>query len=480
MGESVFGIYLRGETHSTVVSPSIIKTILSSADASSAALLDHALQNVFSDRSLLRNLRLARNQSVSDDVAEIMNKEPFISDASITITKLLQRNVPSLVSFSRSPVDQSQWERDGHVSTSEENQSTCEARLFALIRGFVGQNLGTLLMGESFVENFPFFVSDLWTMDKNFVPLFIGLRRWVPTTPNISSGFPARDRLLHIMSIFYRAFNAWDDGIDPGIELRDLDDVSDLVKERMRTFRKLGLSPSASAAGNLSLYWDVVEYTSKITFWTIAHIVADSALLKEIRNEISTHVKSSRPSRQQTGFPMEEPPRLDINLERVLDSCPLLSACYYESIRLHSAGISFRKLEADMSLTESAEDAAQPRTYKLRKGETVLMPHGVYQADAQRFSNPDQYDPLRFIVTDPVSGAKRASAASLAPFTEGLYGPKSNALTERAVLAFTAGIVSMWDIVSVDGDGLVVPKNWTTWGTFQPAKDVKVKMKLRV
>jgi hypothetical protein len=282
------------------------------------------------------------------------------------------------------------------------------------------------------------------------------------------------------MSIFYRAFNAWDDGIDPGIELRDLDDVSDLVKERMRTFRKLDLSPSASAAGNLSLYWDVIEYTSKITFWTIAHIVADSALLKEIRKEISTHVKSSRPSRQQTGFPIEEPPRLDIDVERVLDSCPLLRACYYESIRLHSAGISFRKLEADMSLTESAEDAAQPRTYKLRKGETVLMPHGVYYADAQRFSNPDQYDPLRFIVTDPVSGAKRASAASLAPFAEGLCGPKSNALTERAVLAFTAGIVSMWDIGSVDGGGFVVPKNWTTWGTFQPVRDVKVKMKLRV
>lgn len=480
LAESVFGVYLRGETHDTVVSPSMMKTILSSPDASSGPLLDQALQNVFGDRSLIRNLRLARHQEVSDDVSGIMSREPFISDVSTAIIKLLQRNVPNLVSFSRSPVDQFQWERDGHVSTSEENQSTSEARLFELIRGFVGHNLSTLLMGEAFVENFPLFLTDLWTLDKNFVPLFLGLRRWVPTTPNISAGFPARDRLLHIMSVFYRAFTAWDDGIDPGIELRELEDVSDLVKERMRTFRKLELSPSASAAGHLSLFWDVIEYTSKITFWTITHIFADSELLKEIRKEISTCVRSSRPSRQETGFPFEEPPRLDMDLEKVLHSCPLLKACYYESIRLHSAGISFRKLESDMTLTESAEDATQPRTYKLRKGEKVIMPHGVYHNDPQRFSNPDQYDPLRFIVTDPVSGTKQASAASLAPFADGLYGSKNNSLTERAILAFTASIVSMWDITSADESGLVVPKNWTTWGTFQPAKDIKVKMNLRV
>jgi cytochrome P450 len=133
-----------------------------------------------------------------------------------------------------------------------------------------------------------------------------------------------------------------------------------------------------------------------------------------------------------------------------------------------------------MTLTESTEDATQPRTYKLRKGENVIMPHGVYHNDPLRFSNPDQYDPLRFIVTDSVSGTKRANAASLAPFADGLYGCKNNALTERAILAFTAGIVSMWDITSTDESGLVVPKNWTTWGTFQPAKDVKVKMQLRV
>jgi hypothetical protein len=475
MDEPVFGVYLRGETHDTVVSPSMMKTVMSS-DTSSNTVLDQALQNVFGDRSLVRNLHLKRNQGITDDVAELMSKESFASDVSVAITKLLQRNTSSLVTFSRSPVDMAPWERESHVAISEADQAVCEANLFELVRSFMGHNLTTLMMGEAFVENFPMFLGDLWTLDRNFVPLFVGARRWMPT-PGVSSGFAARDRLLHIMSIFYRAFSAWDDGVDPGIELRELDDVSELVKQRMRTFRELELSPGASAAGNLSLYWDIIEHTTKITFWTIIHIFADSALLKEIRTEIASCVKTTRLSREETGFPFEEPPRLSLDLEKLLNSCPLFKACYYETLRLHSAGISFRKLESDLTLTESTEDAAEPRTYKLSKGGKVIMPHGVHLNDPQRFSNPDQYDPLRFIVTNATSGAKRASADPIAPFADGLYGSKNNNFTERAILGFTASIVSMWDIQSASEKELAVPRHTTTWGAFHPAKDVRVKMK---
>lgn len=478
MDEPVFGVYMRGQTHDTVISPSMMKEVMSS-HASSEFVLDQALQNVFGDRGLMRNLRLDRNREVSDGVSEIMKRDSFVRDISESITKLLQRNIPSFVSFSRSPVDMTPWERESHVAVSEENHSVCEANLFALVRNFVGHNMTTLLMGEAFMENFPSFLGDSWILDSNFVPLFVGAPRWVPT-PGVSAGHAARDRLLHIMSVFCRAFTAWDDGIDPGIELRELDDVSELVKRRMRTFRKLELTPIASAAAHLSLYWDVIEHATKITFWTVLHIFSDSALLKEIRTEIAPYVKSTRPSREETGFPFDEPPRLNVDLEEVLNSCVLLKACYYETTRLHSAGISFRKLESDLTLSESAQDAIEPRTYKIRKGEKVIMPHGVYHNDSQRFSNPDQYDPLRFIVIDAASGTKQASAATISPFADGLYGSKHNSLTERAIMAFTAAIVSMWDIASPDGKDLTVPRHRTTWGAFPPAKDVRVTVKLMV
>lgn len=480
MDEPVFGVCLRGETHGSVVSPSMIETVMSSQNASGAFALDQALQNVFGDRSLVRNLQLIQNREISDDVSGIIGRKPFVNDFSTAISRAVQRNTSNLVSFSRSLVDQTPWERESSVAVPEgDNQSTCDVDLFALVSNFVGHNLTTILLGEAFMESFPGFLRELWALDSSFVSLFVGTPRWLPI-PWVSSGYAARDRLLRMVSVFYQAFTAWDDGIDPGIELRELDDVSELVKERMRTFRKLGLSPSASAAGHVSFLWDVIEHTSKITFWTVSHIFADSELLKEIRKEILPYVQSTRPSLQETGFPFEEPPHLSLDLEKVLQECPLLNACYYEAVRLHSAEISFRILEKDLTLSESAADATEPRTYKIRKGEKVIMPHGVYQHDPQRFSNPEQYDPLRFIVTDSDTGAKKCTKDGLAPFADGLYGSKSNNLTERSILAFIATFVSMWDIKSTDGRDLTVPAHRPTWGAFPPAKDVRVQLKMTV
>lgn len=479
MKESVFGVYLRGETHDTVISPSMMKKIMESPDATSAPVLDQALQNVFGDRTLLRNLRSNRNQEITDDVLGLIDREPFITENSEAITRFLKRNIASFVTFCKSPVDQTPWERDSQVEIPEEGKPECNVDLYSLVREFVGHNITQLLMGESFVESFQGFLRQLWTLDDNFVPLFVGIPRSVPT-PGVSSGYAARDNLLHIMSVFYRAFSAWDDGIDPGIELRDLEDVSEMVKQRMRTFRKLELSSVASAAGHLSLYWDLLGHSSRMTFWNVIHIFADSELLKEIRKEIAPYVKATRLTRQQTGFPIEEPPRLDMDLEKMLLSCPLLKASYYETIRLHSGGISFRKLESDMTLSESTEDAAEPRTYKFKKGEKVIMPHGVYQNDPNRFSNPDQFDPLRFIATESSNSRKDVNIESLGPMADGLYGSKHNGFTERVILGFTAAIVSMWDVSSPDGKSIVVPGNRKTWGAFSPTHNARVKIKVAV
>ncbi|KAJ5638278.1 hypothetical protein N7490_008157 [Penicillium lividum] len=478
MSEPVFGVYLRGERHNIVVSPSMIKTVLSQK-SSDMTVLDQAMRYVFGDRSLVRSLRSNRNKEINDDVAGFIDQETFIKDTSAAITRLLQQNAPNLVTFSRSPVDQVAWERDSSVVLSEQDQSICEVKLFALVRDFVGHNITTLLLGETFVEAFPGVLPSFWTLDANSVSLFAGFQRWIPT-PGISSGHAMKNRLMHIMSVFYRAFTAWDNGIDPGIELRDLDDVSELFKQRMRTFHKLGLSPNASAAGNLSLHWDLMEYIVKMTFWNLIHIFADEELLKEIQKEMDPSVKSSRPDRRETGFPFDEPPTLNLDIEKMLQTCHLLKACHYETIRLHSAGISLRELDSDLTLTESAGEALEPRTYKIRKGEKVLMSHGVYQNDPARYSNPHQYDPLRYIVTNPTSGVKEANSDILGPLADGLYAPKNNAFTERAILAFTSSIVSMWIISSADGKGIVVPPHRKTWGAFLPAKDVQVHIKARV
>ncbi|CAI7640274.1 unnamed protein product [Penicillium bialowiezense] len=484
MGELVFGIYLRGVKHNVVTSPSMMKEVLSLKDATNSEVLDQSLQNVFGNRALIQNLNLDSNQGVKDVASTALEDDSFVAEASSAINRLVQQNMPNLVSFCRSEVDQNPWERGiSEVQLLETNQTVCEANLFALLSKFIGYLTSNFLMGESFVENFPDLAEDLGRLDDTFVTLFVGTPRWFPH-PAASAGHAASDRLRHVMSVFHRALSAVDDGIDPGIELRDLDDASDLVKERMRMFRKLELSAGASAAGHLSLYYDLIEHTTKISFWAITHLFADHALLDQVRKEIAPYVIASRPTRQETGFPFDEPPRLSVDIEKVLSSCPLFKACYYETVRLHSAGISFKKPASDITLSESAEEAAygstEPRKYKIPKGERIIVPHGAYYHDSRYFSNPDQFDPLRFLVTVPETGAQRADPDILAPFAEGMYGSTNNGFTERSILTFTAGVVAMWEIEPKNGKLLTVPGHKTSWGAFRPTKDLKVQLKTRV
>ncbi|KAJ5562230.1 hypothetical protein N7461_000991 [Penicillium sp. DV-2018c] len=447
--------------------------------------LDQALRNVFGDPGLIRKLNLDHNRGLSDKAVTILNEESFVTKASSSIVRLVQRDMPNLVSFCESPVDQNPWERgtSGVEVPDETDQTVCEGNLFALLSNFGGHIISSFLMGETFVENFPNLAEDLGRLDDCFVTLFAGTPRWFPH-PAASKGHAASDRLRHVMSVFHRAMVASDDGIDPGIELRDLDDVSELVIDRMRTFRKLELSPGASAAAHLSLYYDLVEHPTKITFWTITHLFADPTLLDQVRKEIAPYVIASRPSREQTGFPNDEPPQLSLDIEQVLASCPLFKACYYEAVRLHSAGISFKNLASDVTLSESAEEAAygltKPRTYKIEKGEKIMLPHGAYHHDARYFSNPDQYDPLRFLVTDAATGKQRADPSILTPFADGLYGSTGNGFNERAILTLAAGIVALWDIQPTSGKFLKVPGHKSSWGAFRPKKELRVRMKLRV
>jgi cytochrome P450 len=146
----------------------------------------------------------------------------------------------------------------------------------------------------------------------------------------------------------------------------------------------------------------IVRNANQVVFWMLWHIYSDERLLGEIRQEIDRHVKVVSP---KSDLPIAEPERLDMNMDHVYKSCPLLKASYFETMRLDVQGTTYKSVTADFTVTESPEDAAmvgkpKPRTYKLSKGQFVCVPHSVHQRDDRYFKDPTAFHPKRFYVID--------------------------------------------------------------------------------
>lgn len=482
MKEPVFGVILRGSEQNVVISQSMAESIQTSPGASSAPFINHTLEKVFGDRGSIRNLSPASRRELDQNGRNLLMREPNITEG-IPVINVIQRETANLVTFCRSVVDQLPWERTSEVTVANGDDGLiCEANLFALVRNFVGHTTTSASMGLALLDAFPGVLDDLQILDDWFFTLSMGIPGWIPV-PGVSAAHAARGRLHQAFATFQDAFAAWEDGVDPGVKFRDFDDVSEPVKQQARIFRKLGLSPSASAPGYLSLLWSMNAQTSSIVFWNILRIFADRTLLEDVRKEIAPYAKATRPSLEETGFPFQEPPRLSIDLDGLCKSCPLLRASVYETMRLDSAPLSFRKLTSDITIAESNGDARKaglthPRTYQLHKNDNVTIPHGVFHRDTQNFSNPDQYDPLRFIRTDG-TGKRVAYLHSIKP-SGGSLGCEDCMPSETDILAFTAGILAMWDIEPTSSKGLVIPEHKPASVTFLPKKDIRVGLTRRV
>lgn len=484
--EPVFGLYMQGVKQSVVLAPALAEKALASPEASHRELLDGLLERVFGDRGSARRMKPADHSLLHESIPRQLMQEPFVTQAAVSAARMIERETPELVSFCRSIVDQKQWERGSNVEVVEENGLAvcCVADFFALVRGFVGTTMTAVFMGQAFVDAFPGLLDDLWRLDSQYLALSMGLLpRWFPL-PGASAAHTARDRLLRALAVFHGAFVAWDNGRDAGPEFRDLDDVAEPIKQHIRACRDLGLRPAACAPAHLALLWAINVNSATIVAWNLLRICADQDLLAAIRREIQPHVRAYRPSRQETGFPIPDPPRVSIDLDALLASAPLLKASYYETLRLDSASLSVRELTSELTLVGSTdgwtESDSAAAGYRLQQGDYVTVAHGVHQNDGRCFPEPARYDPTRFVVTDSQTRAQRADMRTIRPFGSGASACKGQAVAERTSMAFVAAIVSMWDIQPADGASWTIPGHKPASAAFLPDRDIRLQLRQRV
>ena len=483
MNEPVFGLLIGGETYNVVLAPSLVNSVFSERGASLDFMVHRIAELVFGDGGMFRSMNPNDSKALSHSLALLMH-DPYLADISSAALKSIERETPNLVSFCRSAVDQASWERQSEITVIDGSAPACEANLFALTRNFVGYITTSVFMGQAILDFYPDLLQDLWALDSQFHLLMAGAPRWLPHS-GVSAAYAARYRLQKVIATFHAAFGEAEDGRDPRVEFCDLDDISEPERVRMRLWRRLGYAPTAKASGDLGFLWAMNTNGANAVFWNVLRIATDQKLLSAVREEVAPFVKVSRTSPEESGLPIPEPPRLSIDLDGLLTRCPVTKASMFETLRLHSHSISSRKLATDLVVTESADEAKiagiqQPRTYRFRKGDTVVMPHGVHQVDSRYFPNPEKFDYSRFITTGSGKGIDRADIGTIKPFGGGASVCKGRRFVEREIMAFTAAILSMWDIEPVGDEGWKIPGNAPSPGSYHPSKDVRVRLRLRV
>ncbi|KJF60005.1 uncharacterized protein CIMG_10963 [Coccidioides immitis RS] len=497
--EPVVSLNVRGKSHNAILSPAMAAALLKqSSSLSTEPATDYILKNAFGAGRSVGTLNRSDFYGDSGPI-QFLNKEPWLTDITSAIARQVQQAMPNLLSFSPSVVDQSTWERVSDVSISHENgEPICEVYLFALVRNFIGTISTTALMGSAFTETFPYALNELWNFDGNFNAILSSIPRWIPF-PGLVSSYSSRRRLLLAMKVFHDAFAATEIGVDPGFDWRDMDDVSEVVKARSRALIEAGCSAEAAASEHLAFFWAMNTITNTLVFWNLVHILSDEELHEKILEEIAPYSNAARPDWRESGFNIPEPPRLRLDANALVSSCPILKATYYESLRLYSLPLSYGQVTKDVSLAEPTVVDSPSSTYKCEAGTYVAIPHFIHNMNTDSFHEPTKFDPQRIFPHDlekdsdtpdnyeSSENEKLISNDSISQKVNDIWPSEaspvlgfSREFAEGQALVFTAAFLTMWDIQRASGRRWTVPRQKAGSAVCVPRNDVMVRMKLRV
>ena len=141
---------LAGSVHNVIYTPSLIQSIFQQRApvVSSEAIVWYIMINVFGGDRKRQKEKSAAFVDLHVAVRNNLLREPSLSSAVDITVKAMQEEIPNLVSFCQSPVDQNIWERSSDPSrcaNSSEMRSrmVVEVSLFPLIRNFVGRKCST-------------------------------------------------------------------------------------------------------------------------------------------------------------------------------------------------------------------------------------------------------------------------------------------------------------------------------------------------
>lgn len=395
-----FSLNILGRTHTVIFKPELIKALSNQPPAviDTGSTSKRLNQTVFGyPRS---STDLALYDSFHQD-CETQN-EHLSSDASLKLmvdraATRLRHNIADFVTFNSGEIDQAPWERLAEAELAEDvdHKEVVEADLFELIRNFVAFTANTALLGTDFVENFPSFWQGLWRLEKGFMALAIETPILLPVNSAIGAR-RSRGFLLGWMDEFETALEKHQKGENPGPQWADLDNVSPIIKGRLRdVWQKHNVGIKQRSAMDLSLIWAMNASANSVVFWVIWRIYSDPWLLIKIREEIEPYVTLEEPA---VGFggAFESATRIEkIDLDGLMANCPYLKAAYIESLRLDVDVWAFKSIKKDAIITDAT--VSKPVKISLQAGTYALGASSLHYTDPGAFEDPLSWKPERHI-----------------------------------------------------------------------------------
>ncbi|KAK0106240.1 hypothetical protein ONS96_003882 [Cadophora gregata f. sp. sojae] len=279
-----------------------------------------------------------------------------------------------------------------------------------------------------------------------------------------------------------------------------LSNASAFVQGRARCARKWGLTTTEICKADISILFAAVTNTVPNVFYMLCWIFERPELVADLRDEIEGIVKEGKGNGEPEGS--EKGREMFLNIEGLRENCPLLTACFHESLRLVKTGFVIRTVLEDTLLADR---------YLLKKGAIVQIPTGVLQADVDTWGeDAGVFNPRRWIDgdEDSIKGKSRSQSgtngitdlaqnvfkgkekrklqnSAYIPFGGGKNLCPGRHLAFTEITAFVAVLVFGFDLEGCSGKGGEVIKapematNKLGDGSTSPKGDVRVRMRRR-
>ncbi|KAF8855360.1 cytochrome P450 [Acephala macrosclerotiorum] len=294
----------------------------------------------------------------------------------------------------------------------------------------------------------PSLIQSVWDFERDLGLLILDFFPKL-TAPK---GYAGRTKALPAFRKYY------DDGLSKN--------ASVLVQGRERAARTWGLTTEEIAKAEITIIMAAGTNTVPNVFYMICYVFSRPDLVTPLRDEVSKI--TTRQTRDGTDF-------VTLDISRLQSHCPLLTACFNETLRLNKTGASVRTILNDVMLEDR---------YLLKKGAFVQIPTGVMQSDLKIWGqDAKEFNPQRFLAQDSLSKEeKKARAQAFIPFGGGKHLCPGRHLAFTEIVAFVAMLLHGFELSMTDSKNLRVPK-----GEFQklgvasisPEGDLDVLIKRR-